>query len=78
MSDIAAKLNKSGFNRNILGCKDKRTYESGCHVNDLIETYWDVKTIPGVVTNGTIFDLIETYWDVKSTSIAKTCAISSI
>ncbi len=33
--------------------------------DDLIETYWDVKTIAGIIRNESAKDLIETYWDVK-------------
>ena len=54
-----------GFNRNILGCKERNTGDVVSRENDLIETYWDVKLtyIVNDFVNGR--DLIETYWDVK-------------
>ena len=37
-----------GFNRNILGCKVKNGEFVEVKEDDLIETYWDVKTVPPV------------------------------
>ena len=34
-------------------------------IYDLIETYWDVKTLQRKKKIYSNYDLIETYWDVK-------------
>ncbi len=54
-----------GFNRNILGCKERCFICSIRKPVDLIETYWDVKVDIFCYSIHVCIDLIETYWDVK-------------
>ena len=54
-----------GFNRNILGCKEKNINKFIRAMRDLIETYWDVKSGARPPAHLPLLDLIETYWDVK-------------
>ena len=66
-----AFVHQSGFNRNILGCKEGKRRETACGVVDLIETYWDVKIKVKSTKVNMNRDLIETYWDVKTSQKKK-------